>query len=619
MSREKKAFNISVSKYAKYDFGAKMECEPSSIVELSGSDCSFDSLSMCSESSSDREVLNTAEIRNGSKVLEIKAWVLRNRVSQNTLTDLLQTLRKIGYTDLPLSARILLGTSRKKVTIQTIPSGEFLYRGIQNYFCKNKFPYLDNVKNVVLDIGIDGLKIFKNSSRVLWPILGAIVDFPNARPFTIACFSGMEKPWSNNDFLKEFCEEVASLKENGLQVGDNPIKKKFEIRLFCCDSPARAFVSGVQSHTGKNSCSKCDQVGSYKNRRVCFSKNVHNLRSDISFKNRVDPSHHSSPFKTSESILESANFKMVSQFPLDPMHLVDLGVCKKLLHLLVKKGNVTKMNEKISFLSNFVPVEFGRVCRNLDDISNWKATEFRQFLLYIGIFVLKDCINSDLYYHFILLHAGIRLLSCEKSYRNEADVAQQILEEFVNLFGSIYGDHLVSYNVHSLLHLTDCSKQYGPLDRFSAYRFENHMQYLKKLIHKPNKILQQLHLRLEERNSIEFDCNKISKMGSFNIDFKKEKDSYCFSKNFGPIKVISMHEESGYVVATAHNFLDIQNYFQEPLESSSGLGILLAGNLDSKLVKIRKDDIKYKYFCIPHEDKFLLVPILHHLFHEFSN
>ncbi|XP_049302035.1 uncharacterized protein LOC125775444 isoform X1 [Bactrocera dorsalis] len=312
---------------------------------------------------------------------------------------------------------------------------------------------------------------------------------------------------------------------------------------------------------------------------------------------------------------------MVSQFPLDPMHLVDLGVCKKLLQLLIKKGNinVSKINEKITFLSNLVPSEFGRICRSLDEISNWKATEFRQFLLYIGIFVLKDCISSDHYYHFLLLHAGIRLLSCEKSYSTEANVAQQILQEFVDLFGNIYGDHLVSYNVHGLLHLTDCTKQFGPLDQFSAYKFENHMQYLKKLINKPNKILQQLHLRLDERTNTNIEPNKTLKINLFNIEFKKEKDSYCFSEKLGPIKVITMSDESGCVMVSAHCFLDVENDFEEPLESSSGLGILVAKKLDKKVFKIKKDDIVYKYFSIPHEGKFLLIPILHHLFHKFSN
>ncbi|XP_054745455.1 uncharacterized protein LOC129249819 [Anastrepha obliqua] len=542
--------------------------------------------------------------------LEIKKWAIENRVSHNVVTHLLQVLRRIGVKDLPLSAKTLFKTNKKKAVIQSIPSGEFLYRGIQYHFKIGAFAFLHDKDEVQIDVGIDGLKLYNSSSKVLWPILGAIVGFPNEYPFTIACFSGTEKPWNVNDYLKDFCEEVIYLKENGLQVGSNPIKKKFDIRLFCCDTPARAFVTGVQSHNGKNSCSKCDQVGSYVNKRICFSKKVHNLRSDVSFKYRAEPAHHSSTFRTCESILEKSGFKMVSQFPLDPMHLVDLGVTKKLTQLLMKRANVTKINEKINFLSKYVPTDFGRVCRDFNEINNWKSTEYRQFLLYIGIFVLKDCIGSDFYFLFLLLHTGIRLLSSQKSLQTEADVAQNILQEFVHLFGQIFGDYLVSYNVHGLLHITDCARQYGTLDSFSAYKFENYMQYLKKIVKKPNKILEQIHFRLEEGNDVE----NISKIGAFKIDHKKEKDSYCFSRKVGPVKIIGIGD---YLIG--YSFGKLENYFDQPVQSAPALGIILGDQLGNEEIKIPKEDIAYKYFCIPHEGKHLLIPVLHHLFHVFEN
>ncbi|XP_054746361.1 uncharacterized protein LOC129250792, partial [Anastrepha obliqua] len=292
------------------------------------------------------------------------------------------------------------------------------------------------------------------------------------------------------------------------------------------------------------------------------------LRSDSTFKNRIDLSYHSLEFKQAESLLESFNFGMVSQFPLEPMHLVDLGVTKKLLQLLIKKGNVTKMNEKLLLLNRFVPSEFSRLSRDLDQISNWKSTEFRQFLLYTGIFVLKDCINEDLYYHFLLLHAGIRFLSCEKSFNVESNVANELLKEFVDLFGNIYGDHLISYNVHGLLHLSDCVREFGPLDNFSAYKFENYMQHLKKIINKPNKILQQMFFRISERLKIS-DSSKLSKNDLFIIDFNKDKDSY-FQCNKGPIKIVGLDKETNSFKALLIS--NLENYFIEPVESMSGLG-----------------------------------------------
>ncbi|XP_036336233.1 uncharacterized protein LOC118746489 [Rhagoletis pomonella] len=201
---------------------------------------------------------------------------------------------------------------------------------------------------------------------------------------------------------------------------------------------------------------------------------------------------------------------MVTQFPLDSMHLVDLDAVKKLLKLLIKKEDIKKINEKLTLVANYIPSKFGRISRTLDEINNWTSSEFRQFLLYTGVFILKDSINMDLYYHFLLLHCGIRLLSRQKSSKVEANIAQQILEDFVVYFGSLYGDELVSFNIHGLLHLSACVWTFGLI-----------------------LSIQQLFLRLDERTRLSANTENISKLGQFDINFEKGKDSFCFCKKVG--------------------------------------------------------------------------------------
>lgn len=100
-----------------------------------------------------------------------------------------------------------------------------------------------------------------------------------------------------------------------------------EIKGFVCDVPAKYFIIYTVGHTGYRSCSKCQVEGDFKN-KICFPQ-VHNLipRNDTEFRSRVQTEHHKST-----SILELLpNFDMVRQFPLDYMHLVCLGVVKKLI------------------------------------------------------------------------------------------------------------------------------------------------------------------------------------------------------------------------------------------------------------------------------------------------
>lgn len=57
-------------------------------------------------------------------------------------------------------------------------------------------------------------------------------------------------------------------------------------------------------------------------------------------------------------------------------------------------------------------------------------------------------------------------------------------------------------NVHALLHIVDCVRQFGPLYTFSAYPFENFQREVKKLIKKPTQPLQQIFKRLEETEGL---------------------------------------------------------------------------------------------------------------------
>ena len=66
-------------------------------------------------------------------------------------------------------------------------------------------------------------------------------------------------------------------------------------------------------------------------------------------------------------------------------------------------------------------------------------------------------------------------------------------------------------------------------------------------------------------------------------------------------------------------FKKTENFFEKPFKSFSDLGIVVASELDNSTIEIKREDIDLKYFCIRHDRKFLLIPLLHHLFHEFSS
>lgn len=227
------------------------------------------------------------------------------------------------------------------------------------------------------------------------------------------------------------------------------------------------------------------------------------LCTDETFLLRHNEEHH-----LANSPLEKIGLKMVTQFPLDYMHLICLGVIKKLLQLWIRRikgvklcaSQIEQLSTDLKLLTPYIPMEFSRKPRGSDKLNHWKATEFRLFLLYTGLATLWAYLPYDYLRHFYVLHCAIFIL-CNPAdciYNNE--YAQKLLLHFVQAFKILYSETYVTYNVYNLIHLHEDVKNHGCLDMFSAFPFENYFQEIKKMLRKNAQPLQQLHRRLIEKS-----------------------------------------------------------------------------------------------------------------------
>lgn len=380
-------------------------------------------------------------------------------------------------------------------------------------------------------VNVDGLPISKSSNNTLWPILVSIFKFNHV--FIVGIYYGKKcKPNSSNDFLSDFVQEAKEIVENGIQYeGRN---HKVIIKGICADAPAKSFILCVKGHSGYFSCTKCT-TGDYMERRVCFPDDNAHLRTDSDFKNHIDNDYH-----ISETILKNIpKLGLVTNIPLDYQHLICLGVTKKLMFLwLSDKIEVRLCYSKVKLISNaiennvapFVPLEFQRCPRSLFVYKQWKATEWRQFLLYVGPIVLQSIVSEDIYIHFLTLHVAIRIL-CTTKYCEQPEFIQyshQLLQHFVSTFKNIYGVHHISHNIHALLHLANDVSNFGSLDLFSTFKYENYMQQIKKMLRKDDKPLQQIIRRIEE--------SKINDLKTCKCDLEEDHHQIFYEPhNNGPL------------------------------------------------------------------------------------
>ncbi|KAJ8018857.1 hypothetical protein HOLleu_42927 [Holothuria leucospilota] len=470
-------------------------------------------------------------------------WAVDYGIPHVALNSLLTTLQQY-HSSLPKDSRTLLTTTRT-VTTQSLAGGSFYHIGLKKGIM-SKLHNNSNTKNVYdlkevsVKINIDGLPLFKSSNMQLWPILGIVDQLTDKEPFIISVYCGLHKPISANEFLEPFISEVNVLEKEGLLSGDKVYP--FSISAVICDAPARCFIKYVKDHSGYAGCDKCMQHGKWIG-KMTFPEVSAPLRTDESFREMIDEEHH-----LGVSAFMRTSLGMVSQFPLDYMHLVCLGVVRRLI-MLWRKGplktrigtqKVTSISEPLTNCRPFIPLEFARKTRGIDEAERWKATEFRTFLLYTGPVVLNGQLPEPMYKNFMLLSVGIRILLSPALCESHVGYAQELLVSFVKHWGDLYGQDQLVYNVHCLTHLAAETKTYGPLDNVSAFPFENFLGRVKKMVRKPDRPLQQIIRRLSEEQEILHDKAegnnlvwKSHKEGPVPVQyFNSEQFSYAKIKDF---------------------------------------------------------------------------------------
>lgn len=137
----------------------------------------------------------------------------------------------------------------------------------------------------------------------------------------------------------------------------------------------------------------------------------------------------------------------------------------------------------------------------LEECGDWKATELRTFLLYLGPVCLKSVLPPNYYNHFMSLSIAIRILVSPELIKDHVKMqyADTLLRHFVNTYASYYGEENMVYNVHNCIHLVNDCRELGTLDSFSSFPFENYLGYIKRhYLRNGVKPLQQVCKRLIE-------------------------------------------------------------------------------------------------------------------------
>ena len=618
--------------------------ELSPAVDSADTDDSYHIVSESDSSSSDYyEFDQVAELCS-----MLAAWKITNNVTQTALGNLLKILR-LWFADLPVDPRTVMQTNKQPVVpVNQIGGGSYCHigieRDIQNLLSVGTLE--SGCQTIKLQLNIDGLPLFKSSNVQLWPILGLIdnyTDFvPGVKrvPFVIGVYHGTGKPTHVSEYLQECITEAKKLQQEGLFFGG--VQYQFSISSVVCDMPARAYVKCVTGHSGYSGCDKCTEIGTYC-KCVTFPECHAPERTNETFLEQTDERHHS---KDHQSPFLELSLGMVTQFPIDYMHLVCLGVMRKLVSLWLAgplktrlgRLSVDKINKRLGQLNRIMPVEFQRKPRPITEYERWKATEFRMFLLYTGQVVLNGILQQEVYQNYLLLSVAVGVLVNPALCAQYNEFSHKLLVLFIQHFGQLYGAGRISYNVHALVHLSSEAKRFGVLDNVSAFPFENFLGKLKKLLRKPNFPLQQLTRRLHELKAVQVSrpdsestglsrprphndgpvTSDISVRGQYRL---LQLDKFCIKLSQGDChmqlvngdivsvqNIIAGHD--GYIGLIYRKFEVVGDFFTYPVESRT-VGISQLVSASNRLHQCSVAEVARKYLLLPYKRNFVGIPLVH--------
>ena len=180
------------------------------------------------------------------------------------------------------------------------------------------------------------------------------------------------------------------------------------------------------------------------------------------------------------------------------MHGMVLGVARQIWELWTKPGTPyylranaqAEINRRL--LNIQPPQEIHRLPRSSKSRSKWKASEWYSWLLFYSIPCLTGILQQDALKSWSLFVRCIhKLLSVNIT---ETHLIQCDIDSitFVGDCQIMYGKGAMTFNLHSVLHIVQSVRASGPLWATSAFPFESGIYYLKRQIHGPKGINDQI-------------------------------------------------------------------------------------------------------------------------------
>ena len=279
------------------------------------------------------------------------------------------------------------------------------------------------------------------------------------------------------------------------------------------DAPAKCGVQNFTQYSGFYGCPYCLEKGetcwiSERGHKIIYPFNLdsdtghstertHNQTLEFGKAAQTETAKSGKPFsyfgvKGLTWIMYFPRFNVIKGMAIDYMHAILLGVVKMLTTLWFDKAykkfpwciadKASIIDQQIKCIN--MPNCISRLPRSItEDLSNWKASEYRSFLLFYSVPVLWRTLPDEYFQHYLLLVHAIYLLLQESISPSDILTATKLLKQFYLQIRSLYGARYQTFNVHNVIHIVQCVVDLGNLWANCCFFYEDYNGDLRNLFH----------------------------------------------------------------------------------------------------------------------------------------
>ncbi|XP_043483995.1 uncharacterized protein LOC122512303 [Leptopilina heterotoma] len=394
------------------------------------------------------------------------------------------------FLDSPKAAEALRYKERR---VKTDPNAlEDVFDG-REYKHLSEDGFLRNRNNFTLSFWTDKLNLTKSSKSRYYPFLLQLNELsPLARQrnmFLAGLWIGKQDP-NMGEIMEPIVDDINELYDVGIRWkpdGEQEVLSKFVVAFFTTSSVVQPMVLRMNQHFEEFGCLFCFAKGKCIGKERIYDSTVSDLRTWETMKEDITKVMKTE--KESRGVVGCSRLATLRTFDLIKGQVVDnvnndyLGNAKKFNQLFLKNvgkpwyiGKRDKIKEVDNILTKIaVPsiLTISKKPRSINTSNSWKASEWRNYLLYFSLPCLDEILPEPYFSHLAKYSEAMFILNSASISNTDLMKAKRYLDDFVNDTQKLYGEINMQFSVHFNRHSVFPTENWGPAWVFSTLPYQS--------------------------------------------------------------------------------------------------------------------------------------------------